>query len=174
MLVAVDLSNMPEQSGEDFLVGIEDILRESAGYLQRFTRCCHSPWETLRVSLEPQRSIAAHGVLPRAEPQEHDFQIVLPSHIDGLIDKREVILALLGLSQIPLGGHKNGVQSQPAHPWQHTVDVGFACCRRVAEFPGKHQHLPAIDRKTPLRSVSGYSHLSRRWQCQTQKTEEQC
>ena len=164
MLLTVNIGDMAEQGGESLPVGIEDVSRKGRSYLQRLAGGCHSTWESPRILLQPQRRIAAHGVLPRTEPQEDDFQIVPPCQIDSLVDKREIELTLSGFRKVPLRRHEHCIESFAAHAWQNAIDIGLARCRRITQFARKHNHRTAIDGDTAAWAVARNAHLSGRRQ----------
>lgn len=124
MLLTINIGDMAEQGSESLPVGIEDVSRKGRSYLQRLAGGCHSTWEPPRILLQPQRCIAAHGVFPRAEPQEYDFQIVLPSHINSLVDEREIKPALSGFRKVPLRRHEHRVE-----PLRGSYVAGHCQCR---------------------------------------------
>ena len=60
------------------VVCLEHLFGETAGNLQRLALPCPGSGKPLGVLLHPQWRIARHRVLPRSEPQEHDFQLLPP------------------------------------------------------------------------------------------------
>ena len=102
---------MAHQGGKSLLVCLQYIVRESGRYLQWFPRLGHGTGKTLGILLEPQGSIATHGILPCAKPQEDNLQVILPRLLYHPIHQGEIKLSLRRLDEFPVGRDKHRVEA---------------------------------------------------------------
>ena len=135
------LCQVLHQLREHAAVGLENFLREGTRYLERLPRPRHGAREAFRVLLEPCRGVAAHGVLPRTEPQQHHLQTAVAGAVDDAVNEREVVAALLRFGQIPAHRHQHGVQSERLHARHHLVDVADARGGRVRQLAAEDEQV---------------------------------
>ena len=133
------------ESAEGALVSLQHVVGEAGGYLEGLARLGEAAREALGVGLEPRRGVAAHGVFPCSEPEEHYFEVVLACLGDDAVNEGEVEFALLGFDELPVCRHEDGVEPQFVHAWHHFVDVSDAGGGGVAQFAAEQEHRFAVD-----------------------------
>jgi len=73
---------------------------------------------------DPHGRVARQAVLPRAEPQQHQAQLMDPRFADQAVDELEIEPPLLGLGPVPRQRGQPGVEM----PGDETIQIG-ACIR---------------------------------------------
>ena len=101
--------------------------------------------ESLEVALHPVGRIARPGVLPAAEPQEHEPQIVRARVANQPVDQAEVELALGGFEQGPGDRRQHGVEMHRGQPRPDRLHVVEARRRVVEDLAAQRQERLAVD-----------------------------
>ena len=152
--VLVVVGHMTKPCAESVAVGIKHGGRKGGGYLQRLAGGGAGTREALRIGLEPLGSIAAHGVFPGAEPQEHHFDAVAPGLVYHLVGEREVELPFRRLGEFPICGHKHRVEVHPFELREDGFDVGVAGGGRIAELAAEYHERLAVDTQPRRRALA--------------------
>ena len=99
----------------------------------------------LAIQLDIKRLVAAHSVLPASEPQQAEFQVVLPGLGDDAVHTAEIVLALLWLNHLPGHHGKGSVHSCLLEGLPVRSHILGARRRRVAKLAGKREKRLAFD-----------------------------
>ena len=109
VLLGVDLLEMLHQRSEGALVGLECFLTEGGQAVAVLAGLVDHAREAPVVELDPGRRVLRAGVLPGAEPQQHDAHLVLAGLLEQGVDEGEIEAALDGLDLLPGHWYLDGV-----------------------------------------------------------------
>ncbi len=149
VLVAVDRLDVVQQGDIGLLVGLARrgvVRRQGVGGRAVLAGQAR---EALVVELDPARRIARTGILPGAEPQDVEADIVLTRLLDQRIDEAEIEMAFGRLDLFPRHRHDQsiGVHGLDRRPYlgQHGGIVA-----RIVSLAGQHQIWRAVDHQGEL------------------------
>ena len=101
--------------------------------------------KSLVILLHPEGRIARQPVLPTAEPQEHQFQVVAPGLLNEAIDQRELEVAFLGLHLRPRYRRQHAVQIAGHQAGPDGLHVFQAAGGVVAQFSSECEERFPVD-----------------------------
>ena len=101
---------MAHERAEGARIGIARGVAEGAEEFHAFAGPQADAREALKVLLDPIGSVAGKAVLPTAEPEEHQLQIVAAGFVDYTVHQGEFVAAFGGFHLRPGDGGENAVQ----------------------------------------------------------------
>ena len=119
---AVDGLDVTQKRGEGSLIGVEIGGRVGTHHVQQLAVGVLLARVGLGVGLDPLRNVVVLAVLPGAEPEQDEVEVVLARLRDQQVHVGEVECALGGLDLLPVDG---GLDSIGVH--------GFGCAPRYRE-----------------------------------------
>ena len=97
------------------------------------------------VLLDPDRVVGAHAVLPAAEPEDGELEVVGTGGLDHLVDDGEVELALHGLDLLPGHDGEDGIHAAFLEVLPERLHVGRAGGGGVAELAREGEERLTLD-----------------------------
>ena len=145
VLIAVDLLEVLHQRGERFRVGGDVRFAEGREDLDAAAVLAERAREAILVHLDPLGRVARHAVLPTAEPEEDEPQVVAAGRFDEAIDEREVELAFARLDEVPIRGDEHRVEIQLHQPRPDRLHRFERRGGGIAEFAADDEKRLAVD-----------------------------
>ena len=101
--------------------------------------------ETLLIALHPRRHVGGHAVLPRAEPEDHELEIVRARIAQQFIDRGPVEFSFGGLDEFPRHRREHGVEIHRLQARPVRAHVLRARGAGIAELAAQDQERLAVD-----------------------------
>jgi hypothetical protein len=175
-VLRIDLAEMAHQSHKGALVRLERRAAVWARHVVRLAVPGHHPRETLRIRLDPFGHVAWAGVLPGAEPQQDQSDVVLACLRNQHIDPGKVELSLHRLDLLPGDGNLERVGMKRADRRPDFGQHGRVVAA-VVRLPAQDQERRAVDQQgmTPILLDEPRKSLWLRQQrcCQAQREQRQ-
>ena len=138
-------------------VSLQVGLAERGEYFHRLAVLEPGAREPLLVGFHPFGREAGETVLPTAEPEEDNVQIIFPRTSEQAINKGEIVFAFYRLDPVPPDTHEDGVQVHFNELRPYRVHVLEAGRSGVVRFTGQNQKRLAVNNQlcggTPLLQV---------------------
>ena len=141
----IDFAEMTQEGHVGAGVGLQVGLAQRGEHLHRLAVLELGAREPLLVGFHPFGHKAGEAVLPAAEPQEDEVQVVFPRARQQPVHEREVVLAFLRLDPVPPETHEDGVEVHFHELRPDRVHVLEAGGGGVVRFAGQRQIRLAID-----------------------------
>ena len=118
LVIGIGGLKVRHQPREGGAVGVERRRRERRERVDALPLLVDHPREALVVELDPGRRVAGRGVLPSAEPEQHEMNLMRAGLGEQLVEKGKVELAFLGLDLLPGDRHfeRVGVELRDRRP----------------------------------------------------------
>ena len=148
ILFSVNLADEAHQGSKCLAVLLHGFGAQGRDGVEFFTRHLFSPEIGFRVLFHPGRHIHRLGVLPQAEPQETEFQILPSGRADHRLHKGKVIAAFRRLNQFPVHRSDHRVHVQPAQRWpEFILQIGRVGGAGIVDFAASHEERLIVDIK---------------------------
>jgi len=128
LLILILLADVLHESGEGVGVAFEGILTKGRKDFELGSVGGDSSWEALCVLLDPGRRVAGETVLPTAEPEDYEMEMLLVRDVDPVVEDAEVEGSLGGLDLLPGDGHEDCVDVQLGDAGEDGVCLGSSAC----------------------------------------------
>ncbi len=100
--------------------------------------------KTLRIGENPGRRVFGEGILPAAEPERDEANILLARDVDPVVEDGEIEAAFFGFDLVPSDWHEHGVEVEVRESGQDVVGLGCGQGGGVAEFASEHEERFAL------------------------------
>ncbi|OPZ77194.1 MAG: hypothetical protein BWY77_01747 [bacterium ADurb.Bin431] len=145
LLLLIHFAEMAHQGGEGAYIGLEILRAERSEDFLGLSCARAGAGEAHRVRFHPEGRVAGHAVLPGAEPEQDELEVVGAGGLEDAVDERKFKTPLLRLDQLPVDGHQGCVEMhvlQLGPDPAHRCGIGGA---RIAQFTGQHEQGLAPD-----------------------------